>query len=429
MATPSIPQTTGSTKSTSSCSALYGSTLDKVLQYGVAKGYYPQSDVGAIKNRINQLAAKYQFSPDDFGVFTLIESDGMAPRAGADQVADNPNCIGIIQFCSWGGLRTIGKSREEVANSSTLQQLEFVDKYFSEVGVTKGGGLDELYLSVLNPASKDIKDPNADLGIGKGQADILYNSSGIITRNSIKENLTKLASERLQCLPDSSSASAPSASGGQPGIPSGIIGTNSAILSGENCPPPPFNQRDRIVYTGCKSKIASAVKGGLGYGYASNGVAYQGTPGASTNGLSPYTGPLRPGSLIVPTKGLVTSAWQDPSRARHFGIDIANDVGTPIYAAADGIVAAFTGGPEVGAAGYGQIVTLRHEGNVYTRYGHVEVIKVRPNQQVKQGQIIATMGSRGDSTGPHLHYEVRPNDSPVDPAQFYSENLSEGVNV
>ena len=98
----------------------------------------------------------------------------------------------------------------------------------------------------------------------------------------------------------------------------------------------------------------------------------------------------------------------------HPGIDIANDVGTPIVATADGIVT--TAGWNSG--GYGNMVDIDHGNGIMTRYGHTSQVVVSAGQQVRRGQVIAYMGNTGFSTGPHLHYEVRINGQAVNPARY-----------
>jgi murein DD-endopeptidase MepM/ murein hydrolase activator NlpD len=99
--------------------------------------------------------------------------------------------------------------------------------------------------------------------------------------------------------------------------------------------------------------------------------------------------------------------------AMHTGIDFSGIHGTPIYAAADGIVE-----KAQMMAGYGFAVELDHGRNIGTLYAHLSRISVRNGQRVKAGQIIGLMGSTGRSTGTHLHYEVRLNGSPVNPRPF-----------
>ena len=98
----------------------------------------------------------------------------------------------------------------------------------------------------------------------------------------------------------------------------------------------------------------------------------------------------------------------------HPGIDIANDMGTPIVATADGVVevAGWNSG------GYGNMVDIDHGNGIMTRYGHASQVVVTAGQPVKRGQIIAYMGSTGFSTGPHCHYEVHVNGQVVNPASY-----------
>lgn len=94
----------------------------------------------------------------------------------------------------------------------------------------------------------------------------------------------------------------------------------------------------------------------------------------------------------------------------HKGLDLSAPTGTPIYAAADGVVS-FAGRyplrESVAWWRFGNVVTINHSDRFVTIYGHCDTIRVQAGQQVKQGQIIATVGSTGWSTNPHLHYEVR----------------------
>jgi len=104
---------------------------------------------------------------------------------------------------------------------------------------------------------------------------------------------------------------------------------------------------------------------------------------------------------VMPTKGIFTSNFGYRWGVLHAGIDLANSIGTPIYAVSDGVV--IDSGP---AAGYGALVKLRHADGTVTLYGHVNTTLVSVGQRVMAGDQIATMGNRGNSTGPHLHFEV-----------------------
>ncbi|GEM_PF-5465966 len=105
-----------------------------------------------------------------------------------------------------------------------------------------------------------------------------------------------------------------------------------------------------------------------------------------------------------PAQGALTSGYGWRWGRMHKGIDIANAIGTPILAAAAGVVT-YTGWDE---GGYGQLIEIEHPDGSMTRYGHNNRILVRRGEQVEQGQQIAEMGNTGYSTGPHLHFEIHP---------------------
>jgi murein DD-endopeptidase MepM/ murein hydrolase activator NlpD len=98
----------------------------------------------------------------------------------------------------------------------------------------------------------------------------------------------------------------------------------------------------------------------------------------------------------------------------HTGVDLAAPVNSPVTAAAGGVVAA-TG---TGDTGYGDYVVLSHGGGVLTLYGHLSQILAAQGDSVTQGQEVGLEGSTGSSTGPHLHFEVRVNDVPVNPLPY-----------
>ncbi|HEX7771092.1 MAG TPA: M23 family metallopeptidase, partial [Pyrinomonadaceae bacterium] len=97
----------------------------------------------------------------------------------------------------------------------------------------------------------------------------------------------------------------------------------------------------------------------------------------------------------------------------HSGQDIEAPWGAPVVAGASGQVS-FVGWQN----GYGQLVVVDHGGGLTTRYGHLSHIDVELNQTVSRGQLLGKVGSTGRSTGPHLHYEVRINDQPVNPLPY-----------
>lgn len=122
------------------------------------------------------------------------------------------------------------------------------------------------------------------------------------------------------------------------------------------------------------------------------------------------------GSFIWPVSGRIVSGygWRVHPifkiRRFHTGIDISAASGTPIYAAASGVVI-FSGW----WGGYGKVVIIHHGSEITTLYAHCSEIIVSNNQEVRKGQIIGYVDSTGFSTGPHLHFEVRRNGSPVNP--------------
>ncbi len=102
----------------------------------------------------------------------------------------------------------------------------------------------------------------------------------------------------------------------------------------------------------------------------------------------------------------------------HSGIDIPGYIGAPVKATASGRVlsAGWTGG-------YGLVIVVEHQNGFRTVYAHLDKFLVRPGNEVVKGQIIGHCGSTGLSTGPHLHYEVRYNNKPINPVPFLDLNI------
>jgi murein DD-endopeptidase MepM/ murein hydrolase activator NlpD len=124
-----------------------------------------------------------------------------------------------------------------------------------------------------------------------------------------------------------------------------------------------------------------------------------------------------PGSQLVQGFG-PTTLWFEPSYQGfahfHTGLDLVLPQGSPILAADDGVVALVG----TGSTGYGNYIVLEHSGGLATLYGHLSKALVKPGDQVVQGQPIGQEGSTGNSTGPHLHFELRISGKPVDPAPY-----------
>lgn len=126
--------------------------------------------------------------------------------------------------------------------------------------------------------------------------------------------------------------------------------------------------------------------------------------------LPPAAVGLRVGSYALPARGTYTSPFGPRWGTMHRGIDIAGPIGTPIVSVADGQV--IEAGP---ASGFGLWVRVRHDDGTVSIYGHVDTLVAVAGQRVSAGQQIATMGNRGDSTGPHLHFETVVDGTHVDP--------------
>ncbi|MEU5691236.1 M23 family metallopeptidase [Actinosynnema sp. NPDC020468] len=119
-----------------------------------------------------------------------------------------------------------------------------------------------------------------------------------------------------------------------------------------------------------------------------------------------------------PAEGVFSSGYGGRWGEMHYGIDIANAIGTPIYSAADGVV--IDAGP---ASGFGLWIRVQHQDGSITVYGHVDSYNVEKGQQVKAGEQIGRMGNRGFSTGPHLHFEVwNPAGQKINPLPWLNAN-------
>lgn len=125
---------------------------------------------------------------------------------------------------------------------------------------------------------------------------------------------------------------------------------------------------------------------------------------------------------LWPVRGQVTAGFGqrlDPFSGEgvfHSGLDISAPYGTRVDASADGIV--LQSGPE---SGYGNEIVVDHGFGMATKYGHLSKIFVVVGQEVKRGQVIGAVGMTGKTTGPHLHYEVIVNDTPVNPTKYLHE--------
>jgi murein DD-endopeptidase MepM/ murein hydrolase activator NlpD len=129
-----------------------------------------------------------------------------------------------------------------------------------------------------------------------------------------------------------------------------------------------------------------------------------------------YAGrPPYPHGMVTPASGWISRRFisESDDRSGHPGIDIAASTGTPVRCALDGTVNC-AGWDDI----YGNLIVVEHSDSLSTAYGHNEKIFVKEGDHVAKGEVIATIGSTGRSTAPHLHFEVLKNRKPVDPELY-----------
>jgi murein DD-endopeptidase MepM/ murein hydrolase activator NlpD len=146
------------------------------------------------------------------------------------------------------------------------------------------------------------------------------------------------------------------------------------------------------------------------------------------DGLRLLPGPLPRNSRLVPSLwpvlGPITGSFgerEDPfSRegAFHPGVDIGAVFGAPVHATADGVVV-YAGWEE----GYGRLVVIDHGFGISTCYGHLSAFNTQVGARVDRGDVVGYVGDSGRSTGPHLHYEVRINNTPVNPWRYLRSSM------
>lgn len=129
---------------------------------------------------------------------------------------------------------------------------------------------------------------------------------------------------------------------------------------------------------------------------------------------APAASVYRGQEFVKPTVGNYTSGFGGRWGVTHYGIDLANKIGTPIYAVTEGTV--ISSGP---ASGFGMWVRIEHPGGWISVYGHINRSLVHVGEKVDAGEKIAEMGNRGQSTGPHLHFEIwDPNGKKLNPVSW-----------
>lgn len=139
---------------------------------------------------------------------------------------------------------------------------------------------------------------------------------------------------------------------------------------------------------------------------AKNTLIYRGTKNPYSDGIAFLESPTRGGSL--------TSGYGERWESFHKGIDIAGNTGDNVYSAMDGevIYAQYNNG------GYGNLVIVKHDNDMITYYAHLQGFKVNCGDIISKGDVLGYVGNTGISTGPHLHFELRVNNAPVDPTAY-----------
>jgi murein DD-endopeptidase MepM/ murein hydrolase activator NlpD len=167
-------------------------------------------------------------------------------------------------------------------------------------------------------------------------------------------------------------------------------------------------------YTLRNTALSGAATIGISLGLTHNATPSDWTRASSVPNLWPVEGPITGpfGERTDPFNG---------EGAFHCGVDISASLGQPVLAPAEGLVIFADQ-----VSGYGRTVTIDHGHGISTRYGHLASFAVVSGQQVHRGDVIGYVGLSGRSTGPHLHYEVRINDTPVNPYKFLRLTVAHG---
>ncbi len=183
---------------------------------------------------------------------------------------------------------------------------------------------------------------------------------------------------------------------------------NRKLLTAGDDPVLPDQVKGSIdqLYALRSSALAGAATAGLGMGYTRQATLSDWIQATTAPSLWPVIGPITGafGERIDPFNG---------EGAFHAGVDISCHYGQQVVAPADGVVTF-----AAPYNGYGRMVEIDHGNGVTTRYGHLSGFTVTSGESVQKGEVIGYVGLTGRSTGPHLHYEVRIHDTPVNPHKF-----------
>ena len=198
------------------------------------------------------------------------------------------------------------------------------------------------------------------------------------------------------------------------GKPAGAVqpsGSGANAGAGSDRPASPGSEPEQEPPSG--RAVASARRDPHGPGRIESSVLGALPPSAQV-GKAPLGSVRRSsGQLQWPLRGVLYARFGRKGKSPHDGIDLAAPAGTPVRTAGEGSV--LFAGPQ---QGYGLLVIIEHPRGVVTVYAHNRDLRVRTGQPVREGQVIATVGESGKTSGPHLHFEVRQDGAPVDPLEF-----------
>lgn len=208
----------------------------------------------------------------------------------------------------------------------------------------------------------------------------------------------------------------------------GLINVKSEVISSKICEytAPSVETENPELYEGVREVTDKGVKGScelVSTKYYINGefvdeqseqlVIDEGVPAQVSVGTKPRPAGVGTGEFITPASGKLTSGYGARWGRNHNGIDIGAPTGTPVYASDDGVVTC-----SKYRNSYGNTVVIDHGNGYETYYAHNSELVVSEGQTVKKGQLIAKVGSTGNSTGPHCHFEIHYNGEIKNPANY-----------
>lgn len=402
-----------------------GAAGKALISKAVANNYMSAETAQRFTANVEQLANKYGVSADDLVLIMNKESAGL--QASID---NGLGCVGLIQFCPGTGQTTIGLNGAQIAALDAAQQTVIggpVDKFLSEIGLKTASdkSLGGTYMHVLCPvhAGAGPNDPLPAACNPGGQSQMYQLPGGIVTKKSTEAGIRQYAEQVLGSKIAASNP--PGVMGDFSTLNNALAPLNSDILNysitRERCTLP-ITQLEAISHPGCEITAKTPLlMAGTNLAAASPGFNIPGinqvggVQGASFIGsaaATEYINPV-PYSLDCKSSPPANSPFGPRGEGYHYGIDIADVLGTPIIASRAGIVD--VAGP---ADGFGNLIVIVHADGAETWYGHMKNMYVQRGQSVQAGTHIADIASEGRSSGPHLHFEIRVQGRAVNPLTY-----------